>query len=88
MCLFIYDTPTQSRDNPVFSRLKRAEHQLLHWDKQSLRLTRDILDRWGTGGPGPVGGELSQESGMQQVQEFQSPRELRQQQQALDLLET
>lgn len=33
-------------------------------------------------------GELSQESGMQQVQEFQSPRELRQQQQALDLLET
>lgn len=50
--------------------------------------TRDILDRWGREAPGPAEGELSQESGMQQVQESQSLRELRQQQQVLDLLET
>lgn len=88
MYLFIDDTSIQSSDNPVFNRLTRAEHELIHWDKPSFRLTRDILGRWGTGGPGPVEGGLRQESGMQQVQAFQSLQELRQQQQALDLLET
>lgn len=50
--------------------------------------TRDTLDRWGMGVPGPVEGELNQESVMELVQWSRCPLELELElEQEFDLLE-